>query len=241
MVDGIDDGKRQFALTHIVSAGLTDAGIVEIIEDVVTNLETETDDFPKFCRLPAVFTIGMLGHSAKFSTGGKECRRLVADNGKVSLLTEFFTLHICQLQNLAFRKRGSEFCHLFHDFNLLCQGSLMERKGKHIVAKQHCHLVVIDLVKAGLATTLVALVHHIIVNKGCGVQKFERNGAVQRCLTYLAPFFSHKQDEDGTHQLALLGTDMRQWLVHKALFMAKHLLEERGIACQLRLYRTSYF
>ncbi len=93
---------------------------------------------------------------------------------------------------------------------------MVQTGGQHIVAHQDGHLIIISGIDRGLSATLVALVHHIIVNETGRMEQLQGYGGMKSRLVYRTASLGGEQGKQGTHHLAT-----------PLLHVGKHLIEQR--------------
>ena len=83
-----------------------------------------------------------------------------------------------------------------------------EGPGEQEVADQHAGLVAEHLVGGGLAPAQRALVHHVVVQKGGGVDELDRRGEPDRLVAGMAAQAGRGQGQHGAQTLAARGHDI---------------------------------
>ena len=80
VVQRIDDGERQLALHHIVTGGLAYLFRIEIVKDIVSYLEDDTNILSEFCSL-IYFLVGSACRDGSYlGTSLKERSCLIVNN-----------------------------------------------------------------------------------------------------------------------------------------------------------------
>ena len=139
---GIDGRQGQFALQHVGPGGFAHVA-VEIVEYIITNLETDAHYLPQPAGLFLLLGSSVGGNGSQMGAGGKQGGRLLADDAEISLLADLLALDVGQLEDFTLRKGLAQIGDNLHHLQLAGHGSLQKRLRKQIVAHQHGYLVVV--------------------------------------------------------------------------------------------------
>ena len=77
-----------------------------------------------------------------------------------------------------------------------------ESRGENIVAHEHSHLIVVRGVHRSLSSTLLTLVHHVVMYERSGMKQLQTYGSVLRDISYLSEITRHKKYQHRAHSLA---------------------------------------
>ena len=115
IVQGVNHRQCQLALGHVVTRGFSYLLGVVIIEDIIANLEHNTQILPE---LPGLYHF-LLGSTSREGTNGstglEEGGRLLLDHLVIHLLGNLLILDIGELQDFARSERATQLGQVFYD------------------------------------------------------------------------------------------------------------------------------
>ena len=109
---------------------------------------------------------------------------------------------------------------------------------KDVIAHEYSHLIVISGVDRSLTTTLLTLIHHIIMNERSRVEQLQSNGSILRSLVDSAEVLRHKQYQHRAHTLACTLADVLQRRAEQSVLVRERLVEKTYKVGEFRLYRV---
>ena len=201
--EGEDYGKRDLALPEIVAHGLAESRLLgRIIEHVVDHLEGDAEIHAEGLER-ILFHLGAFGDDgADAAGGGEQLGRLRLDNVEIGGLTGFCVVGGDQLHYLAlgdhrrgFGKDGQygERAVLHHQ---------LEGAAEQEVADQHAGLVAPYRVGRGEPAAQVALVDHVVVEQGRGVDEFDAGGEGDMAPAGISAHAGRYQGQQGSEPFA---------------------------------------
>ena len=238
IINGIDNGQRQFTLNHIIACRLANLGRVVIVEDVIAYLEDDTEILTEqLCSLNILLRRSRR-QCSNSGTRLKQSRGLLLYHVIINVLRDVLASDVRQLQYLTVGKRTSQFGKISH--NLLRMSACHTQKGsrKDIVAHEHSHLIVISSVDRSLTTTLLTLIHHVIMNERSRVKQLQSHSSVLCSIVDSAEVLGHKQYQHRAHALAGTLADMLQRRAEQSVLVRERLVEKTYKVGEFRLYRV---
>ena len=123
---GIDNRQGQFAFCHIAASRFANLGIAVIIENIIAYLEANTHDFTEAARLFYKVFAGICRQGSEFGARCKEGGGFMVYDTEICLLGNLFGADICDLENLAFRKRSAQTGNNVHNAQAAGKGCFLE-------------------------------------------------------------------------------------------------------------------
>ena len=238
VIYSIDDWQRQLTLNHIITCRLANLCRVIIVEDVVAYLEDNAEVLTELLRRLHFLLRRSRRQCSDAGTRLKQSRGLLLYHVIIYILRDILASDVRQLEYLAIRQRASQLGKISH--NLLRMSTSYAQKGcrKDVVAHKHRHLIVISGVDRSLTTTLLTLIHHVIMNERSRVEQLQSHGSILRSLVDSAEVLSHKQYQHRAHTLACTLADVLQRRAEQSVLVRERLVEKTYKVGEFRLYRV---
>ena len=210
IVQGINNWQRQLTFSHIITSGFAYLLRIEIIEDIITNLEHNTQVLTKLFSFQHLFLRSTTRHSTNSGTSLKQSRRLLLDNIVIHIFRDSLILNVWQLQNLTSSQRTAQFSEIFNNTLMTSERHMKQSGRKDVIAYQDCHLIIIGSINGRLTSTLVTFVYHIVMNEWSRMQQFKTNGRMLSDVTNITKIACHQHHQNGAHTFSSTLTNMSQ-------------------------------
>ena len=199
----INQRKSYFAFAQVISCRLADSFVIEVVKDIITYLETQSQKFHKL-RKSVDITLGGFGSvSAYFYTALKQRSCLFANNFKISLFINGMSFSHINLVNFSYRQFFSEVGNSGNHTNIVCANSTSKSVAYKKITHKHCHMVVPNAVDSVASATFFCLIDHIIVDERSIVKQFYRCCSKEHGIAYLmGKKLSTKHNNNGAYLFA---------------------------------------
>ena len=181
------------------------------IENVVDDLEGETEIVSKVGKGFELSRSGVGGHGAKAEGGGEKRGGFVFVNTNQLRLVEIFAFAF-EIEHLSSDEffgsaTDREFEEKLFEGIAFCRrgfGQDNEGLGEQGVAGENSHAFAIDLVRGWSATAQVVVVHRgkVVVHEGISMHDFHRTGRTEGVFSFTATGLGGGEGENGTESLA---------------------------------------
>ena len=108
---------------------------------------------------------------------------------------------------------------------------------KDIITYKYGHLIIIGGIHRWLTTTQIALVYHIIVNERGGMQQFKAHSGMLGDGRNLTKSTRNELNQDGSHALTTLLTDVCKRLCKQPVWMGQRVIEKLNKSVIITLNR----
>ena len=124
-------------------------------------------ELPSFLNIIGIPAICFCTHNGTLL---KQNSSLLAYDVIITLFRKPFFTNITKLYYLPVRKGFTELCQMLYHPIVTCICTQLQSRRQNIVTNKHSHLIAVCCIYRRFATSFVAFVDHIIVDKRCSMQ-----------------------------------------------------------------------
>ena len=227
--EGQHHGQADLALAKIVSDGLAEFGLARrIVQNVVDQLECDPE-VPAIGLQGPLLALRPLGHhGADPAGGGEERRGLGADHFQAVVHGGLGVVRGHELPHLALGDDGRGVGQDLQDLERAVGHHDLKGAAEQEVADQHARFVAPDGVGGDQPPAQIALVDHVVVEKGRGVDELDAGRERQVAPAPVAAEAGRGERQHGAQPLAAGGDDVPGELRNQENVGA-HVLQDDGV------------
>ena len=211
LCEGIDQRQRDFAFPQVVSGRLAHGFILEIVENVVFDLEAQSEEFHEFCQILDVGLVGFHGISAHLHAAAEQRCGFLRDDVVVVLFVDVVLLGDVYLVDFAGRQFLAQFGNYLNDAIVACLDGTRQRVADKEVAYEHGYVVGPNAVDSGVAPPYFCFIDYVVVNQRSIVQQFDGGCSIEDVAVH---FCEELGAEDNDYRADLLAFCFKVLLHH---------------------------